>query len=47
MNTTSSLFGISSVKVMYQLRSITASKRIELESAGWSGFVENLKSDQT
>ncbi len=28
---------------MYQLRSITASKRIELESPGWSGFVENSK----
>ena len=31
---------------MYQLRSITSSKQIELESPGWSGFVENSKPDQ-
>ena len=32
---------------MYQLCSITASKRIELEIPGWSGFVENSKPDTT
>ena len=32
---------------IYQLRSVTTSKRIELESPGWSGFVTNSKSDQT
>ncbi len=51
MNTTSSTLGMGSVKVfsglMYQLCSITTSKRIELESPGWSGFVENSKPDQT
>ena len=30
----------------YQLHSITISKRIELESPGWSGFKIATKSDQ-
>ena len=51
MNTNSSMLGMGSVKVfcclMYQLRSITTSKRIELESPGWSGLVENSKPDKT
>ena len=37
----------SSSILLYQLCSITASKRIELESPGWSGFVTNSKPDQT
>ena len=32
---------------IYQLRSITTSKQIELESPGWSGFVTNSNPDQT
>ena len=51
MNTTSSLSGISCisqpVSQLYQLRSITTSKQIKLESPGWSGFVENSELDQT
>ena len=32
---------------MYELCSIATSERIKLESPGWSGFVENLRPDQT
>ena len=51
MNTTLSMLGMGSVKffccLMYQLCSITTSKRIELESPGWSGLAENSQPDQT
>ena len=51
MNTSSSLWGISCISQpisqLYQLCSITTSKRIKLESPGWSGFVTNSKPDQT
>ena len=45
------MLGMGSVKVfcclMYQLRSTTTSKQIELEGPGWLGFVENSIPDQT
>ena len=41
------LLSFWSVKVAQDVCKYTTSKRIELESPGWSGFVENSKPDQT